>query len=73
MVVSKFGIDWMDANLINFMYYEGRLYNEIIQDGPSNMAFTKEFKEKAKNFLYDIANSRNFDFYNKDCFKRRGT
>ena len=62
---------WMDANFINFMYYEGRMYDEMIEDGPSNAAFTKEFKEKARNFLYDIANSRKFDFYQKNCFERK--
>ena len=64
-------IDFMDCNFINFMYYEGRMLDEIAADGPDNSAFTKEFKEKARNFLYDIAHSRKFDFYQKDCFKRK--
>ena len=48
-------IGWMDANFINFMYYEGRMLDEIVEDGPDNSPFTKEFKAKVRNFLYDIA------------------
>ena len=34
--VYKIRIDWMDANLINFMYYEGRMLEEIAGDDPDN-------------------------------------
>ena len=62
---------FFSPNLINILYYEDRLYDEVLEEKNCKDAFTPEFQNKVRNFLYDIANSRNFDFYQKNTFERR--
>ena len=60
---------FFSSNLINILYYENRLYDEILNETNCKSSFTTEFQNKVKNFLYDVATSKKFNFYRKDSFK----
>ena len=60
----------IDAKLINFLSFENRLYKEAV--GDQKEGFIEEVQDAVKNLIYDIANSKNFNFYRNNSFKKGG-